>query len=66
MLHALGGKHEMSRPDRDNYVQIMWDRLSMGANNFVKSKVSTTYPYDMSSVLQYALRVCINLVNKKN
>ncbi|XP_076090331.1 uncharacterized protein LOC143062551 [Mytilus galloprovincialis] len=57
MLHALGGKHEMSRPDRDNYVQIMWDRLSMGANNFVKgSKVSTTYPYDMSSVLQYALR----------
>lgn len=63
MLHALGAKHEMARPDRDNYVQIMWDRLSMGEGNFVKSKVSTTYPYDMSSVLQYALRVCINSEN---
>lgn len=53
--HALGYWHEQSNPDRDNYVQIEWDRIIEGKDhNFAKHPLAGTYgPYDFDSVMHY-------------
>ncbi|XP_058878090.1 meprin A subunit beta-like [Acipenser ruthenus] len=58
-LHALGFWHEQSRADRDDYVTIMWDRISEGKeHNFNKysDKVSSSLnvPYDYNSMMHYS------------
>ncbi|KAK9502787.1 hypothetical protein O3M35_011493 [Rhynocoris fuscipes] len=58
MLHVLGLKHEHARPDRDNYVKVIWDNIKDGhKNNFEKasSKEYTTYgvPYNYESIMHY-------------
>uniref|UniRef100_A0AB38ZEH9 Metalloendopeptidase n=1 Tax=Oncocephalus sp. TaxID=2944721 RepID=A0AB38ZEH9_9HEMI len=58
MLHVLGLKHEHARPDRDNYVAIMWKNIKDGhQKNFVKGsdKEFTTFdiPYNYKSVMHY-------------
>ncbi|XP_051879393.1 meprin A subunit beta-like [Pristis pectinata] len=60
-LHALGFWHEQSRPDRDDYVKIIWDRIENGQeHNFDKydDKLSITQniPYDYTSVMHYGSR----------
>jgi len=56
--HALGFYHEQSRPDRDNYVTIMWDNIRDGKeHNFRKYGTniidSRGTPYDYGSVMHY-------------
>uniref|UniRef100_E2J7A2 Metalloendopeptidase n=1 Tax=Triatoma matogrossensis TaxID=162370 RepID=E2J7A2_9HEMI len=58
MLHVLGLQHEHARPDRDDYVRIIWDNIEDGhQKNFVKasSKEYTTFgiPYNYASVMHY-------------
>uniref|UniRef100_W5N2W7 Meprin A subunit n=1 Tax=Lepisosteus oculatus TaxID=7918 RepID=W5N2W7_LEPOC len=58
-LHALGFWHEQSRSDRDDYVKIMWDRISEGKehnfntyNDTVSSALNV--PYDYNSMMHYS------------
>ncbi|MCD6063314.1 MAG: zinc metalloproteinase nas5-like [Flavipsychrobacter sp.] len=51
--HALGLFHEQSRPDRDQYVRIMWDNIkSRNKFNFEK-KGEAAGPYDFKSRMHY-------------
>lgn len=57
--HSLGIKHAQSRPDRDDYVEIMWDNISDGKeNNFAMADPDayTTFgtPYNYMSVMHYS------------
>uniref|UniRef100_A0A8C8EVB8 Metalloendopeptidase n=1 Tax=Oncorhynchus tshawytscha TaxID=74940 RepID=A0A8C8EVB8_ONCTS len=58
-LHALGFWHEQSRADRDDYVNIMWDRIEEGKDhNFLIHGESVSralnVPYDCGSVMHYS------------
>ncbi|CAL8075750.1 unnamed protein product [Orchesella dallaii] len=57
MIHALGYWHEQSRPDRDDYVTILWDNISQqNRYNFRKVSGSKTFgvPYNTLSIMHYA------------
>ncbi|XP_035284307.1 meprin A subunit beta-like [Anguilla anguilla] len=58
-LHALGFWHEQSRADRDDYVNIMWDRISEGREHNFNTYDDTTssalnVPYDYGSMMHYS------------
>ncbi|XP_059200939.1 meprin A subunit beta [Centropristis striata] len=58
-LHALGFWHEQSRSDRDDYVNIMWDRISEGKEHNFNTYDDTTssslgVPYDYGSMMHYS------------
>ncbi|KAJ7379141.1 hypothetical protein OS493_017639 [Desmophyllum pertusum] len=56
--HALGFWHEQSRPDRDNFVDIIWDNIQdEHKHNFRKYSHgyvnSLGVPYDYGSIMHY-------------
>ncbi|KAJ0011574.1 hypothetical protein NQD34_012549 [Periophthalmus magnuspinnatus] len=58
-LHALGFWHEQSRSDRDDYVQIMWDRITEGKGHNFNTYNDTTSSslgdaYDYGSMMHYS------------
>uniref|UniRef100_A0A183BML7 Metalloendopeptidase n=1 Tax=Globodera pallida TaxID=36090 RepID=A0A183BML7_GLOPA len=48
-LHALGLDHEQERPDRDDFVTILWHNINPQNSNY-------GIPYDFSSVMHYDSR----------
>uniref|UniRef100_A0A0R3S3T2 Metalloendopeptidase n=1 Tax=Elaeophora elaphi TaxID=1147741 RepID=A0A0R3S3T2_9BILA len=58
LMHAVGFFHEQSRPDRDEYIEIMWQNVLRGAEDqFDKHSLRhldlLDEPYDYSSIMHY-------------
>ncbi|CAG7734057.1 unnamed protein product [Allacma fusca] len=59
LLHVVGLYHEMSRPDRDDYIKIVKENLQPGViSNWHKHRYSLTYgtKYDYLSLMHYGSR----------
>eukprot|EP00439_Symbiodinium_sp_Y106_P055325 s215_g7.t1 len=55
-LHALGQKHEQSRPDRDHFLDIRWNNIiDENLHNFeISANGYTGRPYDYMSIMHYS------------
>ncbi|CAL8117688.1 unnamed protein product [Orchesella dallaii] len=58
MIHALGFHHEHGRPDRDDYVNILWQNVIPGLeyafDKYPTSEVTTFgVPYNVRSIMHY-------------
>ena len=67
--HAIGLCHEQTRPDRDDFVEIVWNEVNMAyESNFMK-KTDTVVnardvPYDYKSIMHYGKSVCVTLIKQ--
>ncbi|KAM7433979.1 hypothetical protein ABFA07_015864 [Porites harrisoni] len=57
--HAVGFFHEQSRPDRDDFVTILWNNIEQDKkhnfNKYARSQIdSLGSPYDYGSVMHYS------------
>ena len=62
-IHAFGFHHEHVRPDRDGYVEIIWQNIEPGKEfNFQTFDGSRTYgvEYDGYSVMHYSTKAFSN------
>ena len=61
--HALGIYHEHQRPDRDDFVTVMWENIPED-DQFNFEKQTTPHvtqngnPYAYNSIMHYGARVC--------
>ncbi|CAG2105600.1 unnamed protein product, partial [Medioppia subpectinata] len=57
LLHALGFKHEHSRPDRDSYVEVIWANIKPGKEKPFQKKTMPMFKmytkFDYSSIMLY-------------
>ncbi|CAH1787045.1 unnamed protein product [Owenia fusiformis] len=55
IIHSLGFYHEHSRPDREEYIKIIWENIKTGfSSNFdVKRSARKLVRYDYESVMHY-------------
>nr|QNH72391.1 toxin candidate TRINITY_DN30581_c0_g1_i1 [Pachycerianthus borealis] len=61
MMHAVGFWHEQSRPDRNLYVEVLWENIMTGNeynfNKYSHGKIDNLeVPYDMDSVMHYGTK----------
>lgn len=56
LMHALGTKHEQSRHDRDDHIDVIWDCITEGKEgNFDKYTGGLTFgPFDFDSLMLYS------------
>ncbi|GFY51555.1 zinc metalloproteinase nas-4 [Trichonephila inaurata madagascariensis] len=59
LMHTLGFVHEQNRPDRDDYITVLWENVKEGREgNFVKldwyAIQNLDEAYDYSSILHYS------------
>ncbi|XP_060081689.1 protein SpAN-like [Ylistrum balloti] len=57
LSHTIGMEHELSRPDRDNQIILLWDNIPGGMfNPNIKMKDDLRMfatPFDITSIMQY-------------
>ncbi|UJR07810.1 hypothetical protein I4U23_012093 [Adineta vaga] len=57
-MHALGFHHEQTRPDRDQYIEILYDNMNPNKTyNYdinPSAKHQTITPYDFESIMHYS------------
>ena len=62
--HAMGFEHEHSRPDRDEHIDLYWDRIRSGEKDQLRKMprdwwLDQGYPYDERSVMHYGSKTGI-------
>ena len=56
-IHAIGFTHEQNRPDRDDYIDVMYDNIKENHTSAFEKKENDWIhdtPYDWKSVMHYA------------
>ena len=62
--HALGLVHEHQLPNRDSYIDIIWDNVKPEWKQWFEKYTATDIddddvPYDLSSVMHYGITVSL-------
>ncbi len=54
LLHAVGFYHEQSRPDRDNYIEILWNNIQADSKfNYQLEPSVASGDYNYTSIMHY-------------